>query len=139
MELNELLAVFGKGEVIDDPEVIITMRKYITENRKLLFEMNYKWHEDEDEITHIFSQIIGKPVDKSVRIMTPFYTDFGKNITVGKNIYINSDCKFQDQGGIYIGDGNFIHASSGTGYCVKISTLLSGSYKTRYETARRLI
>lgn len=41
--------------------------------------------------------------------------------------------------GIYIGDGNFIHASSGTGYCVKISTLLSGSYKTRYETARRLI
>lgn len=41
--------------------------------------------------------------------------------------------------GIYIGDGNFIHASSGTGYCVKISTLLSGSYYKRYETARRLI
>ena len=41
--------------------------------------------------------------------------------------------------GIYIGDGNFIHASSGTGYCVKISTLLSGSYLARYETARRLI
>ena len=41
--------------------------------------------------------------------------------------------------GIYIGDGNFIHASSGTGYCVKISTLLSGSYYARYETARRLI
>ena len=40
--------------------------------------------------------------------------------------------------GIYIGDGNFIHASSGTGYCVKISTLLSGSYNTRYETARRI-
>lgn len=41
--------------------------------------------------------------------------------------------------GIYIGEGNFIHASSGTGYCVKVSTLLSGSYQTRYETARRLI
>lgn len=41
--------------------------------------------------------------------------------------------------GIYIGDGNFIHASSGTGYCVKISTLLSGSYNTRYSTARRII
>ena len=41
--------------------------------------------------------------------------------------------------GIYIGDGNFIHASSGTGYCVKISTLLSGSYNKRYATARRLI
>lgn len=41
--------------------------------------------------------------------------------------------------GIYIGDGNFIHASSGSGYCVKISTLLSGSYNNRYATARRLI
>ena len=41
--------------------------------------------------------------------------------------------------GIYIGNGNFIHASSGTGYCVKISTLLSGSYDKRYATARRLI
>ena len=41
--------------------------------------------------------------------------------------------------GIYIGDGDFIHASSGTGYCVKISTLLSGSYSKRYATARRLI
>lgn len=40
--------------------------------------------------------------------------------------------------GIYIGDGNFIHASSGTGYCVKISTLTSGSYYNRYSTARRL-
>lgn len=41
--------------------------------------------------------------------------------------------------GIYIGEGNFIHASSGSGYCVKISTLTSGSYLKRYATARRLI
>lgn len=41
--------------------------------------------------------------------------------------------------GIYIGDGNFIHASSGTGYCVKISTLTSGSYLKRYGTARRIV
>lgn len=41
--------------------------------------------------------------------------------------------------GIYVGEGNFIHASSGTGYCVKISTLTSGSYFNRYETARRVL
>lgn len=41
--------------------------------------------------------------------------------------------------GIYIGDGNFIHASSGTGYCVKISTLLDGGYYDRYTAARRII
>ena len=41
--------------------------------------------------------------------------------------------------GIYIGNGEFIHASTGSGYCVKVSNLLSGSYNTRYVTARRLI
>lgn len=42
--------------------------------------------------------------------------------------------------GIYIGDGNFIHASSGTGYCVKINSLLPGEYyNTRYCAARRVI
>lgn len=55
-----------------------------------------------------------------------FFTDYETGVGIGH-------C------GIYVGDGNFIHASSGTGYCVKISTLTSGSYLNRYETARRLI
>ena len=42
--------------------------------------------------------------------------------------------------GIYIGDGDFIHASSGSGYCVKINSLLPGEYyNTRYCTARRVL
>ena len=54
-----------------------------------------------------------------------FFTDYETGVGIGHV-------------GIYIGNGDFIHASSGTGYCVKISTLLSGSYYNRYETARRL-
>ena len=117
MELKELLDIFNQGKAIDDPEIYIAMREYIAENRRLLFDMNHNWHENEAEITEIFSKIIGKPVDPSVRISTPFYTDFGKNITVGKNIFINSDCKFQDQGGIVIGDDVFI------GHNVVLATL----------------
>ena len=42
--------------------------------------------------------------------------------------------------GIYIGSGNFIHASSGSGYCVKINSLLPGEYyNTRYCAARRIL
>ncbi len=49
-----------------------------------------------------------------------FYTDFGKNIHVGKKVFINSCCQFQDQGGIFIGDGALI------GHSVVMATLNHG-------------
>ena len=109
MELKELLAWFDQGGSFgEDPEVIAAMRRCIQENRRLLFEMNQVWHEDEEEITALFARITAKPVGEGVRIETPFYTDFGKNITLGNQVFINAGCKFQDQGGIVIGDGSFI-------------------------------
>ena len=44
-------------------------------------------------------------MDKSFRLFPPFYTNCGKNITVGKGVFINTGCHFQDQGGITLGDG----------------------------------
>lgn len=41
-------------------------------------------------------------------MFSPFYTDCGKNLHIGKNVFINSGCCFQDQGGITIGDGALI-------------------------------
>lgn len=38
----------------------------------------------------------------------PFTSDFGKNIHIGENVFVNSGCRFQDQGGITIGDGCLI-------------------------------
>ena len=61
--------------------------------------------------------MIGKEVDASFALFQPFYTDCGKNITIGKNVFINMGCKFQDQGGIFIGDGTLI------GHNVVLATL----------------
>ncbi|MCA9835795.1 MAG: hypothetical protein KC422_02735 [Trueperaceae bacterium] len=41
-------------------------------------------------------------------------------MSVGKNVFINSGCRFQDQGGITIGDGAFI------GHNVVLATLNHG-------------
>ena len=82
MKIDELLAYFDNGGSFgDDPEIVSSMRIYIQENRRLLFEMNNVWHEDQNEITELFTRITAKPVGHGVRIETPFYTDFGKNIT----------------------------------------------------------
>lgn len=34
-----------------------------------------------------------------------FMQDYGKNITVGENVFYNACCHFQDHGGVTIGDG----------------------------------
>lgn len=83
---------------------------------KITAEINGKYHEPE-ELRELFSKLIGKGVDESFGLFPPFYTDCGKNITIGKNVFINMGCKFQDQGGITIDDGTLI------GHNVVIATL----------------
>ena len=45
---------------------------------------------------------------EGVGLFPPFTTDCGLNTHVGAGTFINAGCRFQDQGGIYIGDGALI-------------------------------
>jgi acetyltransferase-like isoleucine patch superfamily enzyme len=74
---------------------------------RLGMELNTKYHTPE-EIREIMSQLTGRKIDCTFRMFPPFYTDFGKNTKFGKDVFINSGCHFQDQGGITIGDGSLI-------------------------------
>lgn len=74
---------------------------------RVTMELNNKYHTPE-EIREIMAELTGKRIDGTFRMFPPFYTDFGKNITIGKNVFVNSGCHFQDQGGIEIGDGCLI-------------------------------
>jgi acetyltransferase-like isoleucine patch superfamily enzyme len=56
------------------------------------------------EIRVIIGKIIGKEVDDSTTVFTPFNTNFGKHISIGKNVFINHGCTFLDLGGIVIED-----------------------------------
>lgn len=103
------------GKTVED-EMLQIFHEMSQEAIKITMELNTKYH-DEYEIIEIFSKLTGKNVDKTFRIFPPFYTDCGKNITIGKNVFINACCKFQDQGGITIGDGVLI------GHNVTLATL----------------
>ena len=84
--------------------------------QKLTAELNFSYHEPE-EVVRLFSELIGKPVGEGFCLFPPFYTDYGQNITVGSNVFLNTSCHFQDQGGITIGDGTLI------GHNVVLATL----------------
>lgn len=108
LSLGELLAILNAGEeLIMDEDAIEACNYYSNQAQKLTSELNGSYH-DFDEIREIFSKLIGKTVDDEFRVFPPFFTDFGKNIHLGKNVFINAGCKFQDQGGITIGNNALI-------------------------------
>lgn len=117
MKLEEFLEHVNQGLPVEGGSLIHQyMSRLAQDAMRITAQLNNGYHEPE-EIRELFSKLIGKEVDSSFRMFPPFYTDCGKNITVGKNVFINSGCRFQDQGGIYIDDGALI------GHNVVLATL----------------
>jgi len=117
MDLNEFLEHLNSGEKVQGgSEVHQFMHGVSQEALRITAEINSGYHTPE-ELRALFSQLIGRPVDESFGMFPPFYTDCGKNIHIGKNVFLNMGCKFQDQGGIFIGDGALI------GHNVVLATL----------------
>lgn len=108
MELETLLLNMQRDGVLKaGSDEDAAMRDVSAETRRLCAEMNNGVYTDE-EIRNYLSGITGYEVDESFSLFVPFTADFGKNIKLGKNVFINSGCRFQDQGGITIGDGSLI-------------------------------
>lgn len=117
MEIKEFLNHVNQGRPVPGGSVVHQyMTKLAQDAMRITAQLNQGYHEPQ-EIRELFSKLTGKPVDDSFCMFPPFYTDCGKNITVGKNVFINSGCRFQDQGGIYIADGALI------GHNVVLATL----------------
>lgn len=65
------------------------------------------------EVRGLLSELMGRPVPETVTVFPPFHSEFGKNLTLGEDVFINIGCRFQDTGGITIGDGSLIgHGST---------------------------
>lgn len=125
MNSTEFLECLNSGKTIKaNSELHLLMHKMSREAMLLTCALNQGFHEPA-EIRSLFSRLIGKPIDESFTLFPPFYTDCGKNITVGKNVFVNSCCSFQDQGGITIDDGAFI------GHGVVLATLNHHQNPTR--------
>ncbi|WP_043932609.1 sugar O-acetyltransferase [Bacillus sp. EB01] len=121
MNMEEFLDFCRKGNPIsgEDKELHGLLTQCSYEAQRITMELNSSFHSKE-EIVKIFSELTGTKVDSSFMCFPPFHTDFGKNITIGKNVFFNTGCSFQDRGGITIGDGSMI------GMNVTIATLNHG-------------
>lgn len=91
-------------QALDSEEIRRFMDEMSNEARRVTFRLNASFH-TADEVRGLLSDLFGYRVPPSLRIFPPFYTDFGKNIAVGDEVFINACCHFQDHGGVTLGDG----------------------------------
>lgn len=104
MTTNEFLQIMACGDDIPAGSTIhAKMHELSQEAIRITMEINNAYH-NHDEIVALMSELTGTEIHKSFGLFPPLYTDCGKNIRIGKRVFINSGCKFQDQGGITIGD-----------------------------------
>ena len=89
--------------VVGGGDVHIMFHKLSQEALQITAEINGKYHTPE-QLHDLLEQLWGREVPKTVGLFPPFHTDCGKNTKIGKRVFINAGCQFQDQGGITIGD-----------------------------------
>ena len=113
MELHEFLEHVNSGALIEGGSPAHRFMHAASQDAlRVLAKLNGAYRTP-DEVRLLLAELTGKPVDESVTVFPPFYSEFGKNLTLGKDVFINVGCRFQDTGGITIGDGSLIgHGST---------------------------
>ena len=100
----DILERMRTGELIrlDDPEYYKVQRQINWAFTKTI-ELN-KLPYDLPLIREKLGELLGIVIDESTTVCIPFYTDWGKYITIGKEVFINMGCTFMDRGGITVED-----------------------------------
>ena len=89
MEKKEFRNLVKRGEPINGgTEAHALLVEYSNEALRITAELNGTYHEP-DEVRAPFSRLTGKDIDESFFRLAPFFTDFGKPITIGKNVFSN--------------------------------------------------
>ena len=108
MDLHGFLAHVGRGDPIEGgSEPHLFMHAAAQEALRITAELNSGYRTPE-EVRGLLSELTGRPVDESVTVFPPFHCEFGRNLRFGKGVFVNMGCRFQDAGGITIGDGTLI-------------------------------
>ena len=91
----------GEPIQLTDPQYPKVL-EIISRTMKLSAELNTST--DVGQVRKLLTEITGSQVDETTTVAIPFFTNFGRFITIGKRVYVNHACTFLDMGGITIED-----------------------------------
>jgi acetyltransferase-like isoleucine patch superfamily enzyme len=72
------------------------------------------------------SRLTGRAANESVTVFPPFPSEFGKNLTLGRDVFVTMGYRFQDAGGITIGDGAIASAGAVVTQDVQANSIVAG-------------
>ena len=108
MDLSEFLDHVDAGRVIEGGSPAHEfMHGAAQDALRIVAELNSAYRTP-DEVRTVLARLTGKAVPASVTVFPPFHSEFGKNLTLGEGVFVNMGCRFQDTGGITIGDGTLV-------------------------------
>ncbi|WP_278452794.1 sugar O-acetyltransferase [Thomasclavelia spiroformis] len=100
--------LLGKWYDATDQELV----KQRLNAKDLCFELNQIRPSNLEKRNSIINKLLGYQPD-NLELLSPFTCDYGNNIVLGKNVFINSNCYFMDGAKITVGDNVFIGPSCG--------------------------
>ncbi len=89
------------GAMYDPMDPVITAER--NSARLLIQKINSINEEDREYRDSLFYQLVGNASD-NLNIVPPFYCDYGYNISVGTNVFMNFNCCILDVMKVEIGD-----------------------------------
>lgn len=98
--------IVNKKIRVSDP-LFEDIHRLQADNEENLSKLNTGYHSP-SEIRTYLEKITREKIDDSVTVMLPFYTDFGRHISLGKDVFINRQAMFVDLGGIRLEDAVLI-------------------------------
>ena len=100
--------LLGKWYDATDQELV----KQRLNAKDLCFELNQIKPSNLEKRNSIINKLLAYQPD-NLELLSPFTCDYGNNIVLGKNVFINSNCYFMDGAKITVGDNVFIGPSCG--------------------------
>lgn len=82
------------GDALDTDDIRLFMDRMSNEARRITFLLNTAYRTPE-EVRQLLSELFGYKVPSSLRVFPPLYTDYGKNITVGADVFIKPAAIFR--------------------------------------------
>lgn len=100
---TDIIKRISSGDIVpfSDPN-FSELSKHAERTIALLVDLNAS--KSLEDIREHLSKIIHKRIDSSTTIYSPFNINYGRNLKLGKRVFINQNCQMLDLGGITIED-----------------------------------